>query len=215
VLLTPQPGRLNSAAEVARELALRQRQLRVVDGLYFHSSAGRNVGPEHLFDDGRVVFARFRLPIRNGTDVLAYFVEYVHRGEHNRFGSLLNRPSKGTGAGCSAFAMGSLQAARVVPFVAEPPPQTPSADTVGIGPFWRSVHATVHIPWRHLACDERVGAAAIHPTTFCSMARPPSSSATPRRVWQHASAPASASCRLDAIARPGHRREAEGSDGPW
>jgi hypothetical protein len=166
VLLTPQPGRLNSAAEVARELALRQRQLRVVDGLYFRSSGGRNVGPEHLFEDGRVVFARFRLPIRNGTDVLAYFVEYVHRGEHNRFGSLLNRPSKGTGAGCSAFAMGSLQAAGVVPFVAEPPPRTLAADTAGVGSFWRSVYATVHIPWRHLGCDERVGAATTHPAGY-------------------------------------------------
>jgi hypothetical protein len=40
VLLTPEPGRLNTSTEVARELALRQRRLRVVDGLYFHTSHG-------------------------------------------------------------------------------------------------------------------------------------------------------------------------------
>jgi hypothetical protein len=167
VLLTPQPGRLNSAAEVARELAVRQRRLRVVDGLYFRSSGGRNVGPEYQFDDGRVVFARFKLPTRNGTDALAYFVEYVHRGEHNRFGSLLNRPSKGTGAGCSAFAMGWLQAAGVIPFVAEPAPEISHA-TESHSPetFWRAAHATVHIPWRHLGCDERVGASRVHPAEY-------------------------------------------------
>ncbi|MBS0560273.1 MAG: hypothetical protein JSR21_09485, partial [Proteobacteria bacterium] len=81
VLLTPEPGRLNSAAEVVRELALRQRALRVVDGLYFHRVNGRNVGPEYRFADGRVVFLRVTLPVRNAEDALAYFVEYIHRGE--------------------------------------------------------------------------------------------------------------------------------------
>jgi hypothetical protein len=167
VLLTPQPGRLNSAAEVARELALRQRRLRVVDGLYFRNSHGRNVGPEYVFDDGRLVFARFKLPIRNGTDGLAYFVEYIYRGGHNRFGSLLNRPFKGTGAGCSAFAMGWLQAAGIIPFITEPDPvPSPAGEAPGPETFWRAVHANVRIPWRHLGCDERVGAAAIHPAGY-------------------------------------------------
>ena len=161
VLLTPQPGRLNSAAEVVRELALRQRRLRVVDGLYFHRVNGRNAGPEYVFDDGRVVFARIRMPLRNAADALAYFIEFIHRGQQNRFGSLLNRPFKGTGAGCAAFAMGWLQAAGVIPFITEPAPDPVPIDTETLGrtEFWRAVHANVHIPWRDIGCDERVGAA--------------------------------------------------------
>ena len=165
VLLTPQPGRLNSSAEVARELALRQRRLRVVDGLYFRTVGGRNVGPEYLFDDGRVVFARIRLPVRNATDALAYFAESIHRGEQNRFGSLLNRPFKGTGAGCAAFAMSWLQAAGVIPFITEPAtsPDPASTETLGPTEFWRAVHANLHIPWRLTGCDERVGLAGVQP----------------------------------------------------
>lgn len=165
VLLTPQPGRLNSSAEVARELALRQRRLRVVDGLYFHAVGGRNAGPEYVFEDGRVVFARVRLPVRNATDALAYFVESIHRGEQNRFGSLLNRPFKGTGAGCAAFAMSWLQAAGVIPFITEPAPDHAPVSTETLGPteFWRAVHANLHIPWRLTGCDERVGMAGIRP----------------------------------------------------
>jgi hypothetical protein len=160
VLLTPEPGRLNAAAEVVRELSLRQRRLRVVDGLYFHRAGGRNIGPEYAFDDGRVVFLRVRLPVRNATDALAYFVEFIHRGEQNRFGSLLNEPFKGTGAGCAAFAMSWLQAAGVIPFIGEPPPETaaPVAEARGPADFWRESRARLHIPWRLVGCDERVGA---------------------------------------------------------
>ena len=165
VLLTPQPGRLNSAAEVVRELALRQRRLRVVDGLYFHNVRGRNVGPEYVFEDGRVVFARIKLPLQNATDALAYFAGFIQRGEQSRFGSLLNRPFKGTGAGCAAFAMSWLQAAGVIPFITEPAPAPVSAASEALGPteFWRAMHANVHIPWRDLGCDERVGAARAFP----------------------------------------------------
>lgn len=169
VLLTPQPGRLNSAAEVARELALRQRQLRVVDGLYFRAGlGGGNEGPEYLFDDGRVVFLRVSLPVANATDAMAFFAEYIQRGGHNRFGSLLNRPFKGTGAGCSAFAMAWLQAAGAVPFITEPAVQPVPVETERLGArdFWRAFHAGVRIPWRHLGCDERVGAAGVHPARF-------------------------------------------------
>lgn len=165
VLLTPQPGRLNSAAEVARELALRQRRLRVVDGLYFHRVDGRNNGPESLFDDGRLVFARVRMPVTNATDALAYFVEFIDRGEHNRFGSLSNGPFKGTGAGCAAFAMSWLQAAGVIPFIAEAPTRPAPAAGEELGPteFWRAVRAGLHIPWRLVGCDERVGASRVSP----------------------------------------------------
>lgn len=161
VLLTPQPGRLNAAAEVARELALRQRRLRVVDGLYFRQLGGRNVGPEYLVEHGSVTFARIRIPERNGLDALAYFAELVARGGHNRFGSLLNRTFKGTGAGCAAFAMGWLQAAGVVPFIEDPPAEPPPGDPAALGPldFWRALQARIRIPWAHLGCDERVGAA--------------------------------------------------------
>lgn len=166
VLLTPEPGRLNSAAEVLRELTLRQRRLRVVDGLYFHRVNGRNAGPEYLFDDGRVVFLRVKLPIRNATDALAFFVEFVHRGEHNRFGSLANGPFKGTGAGCAAFAMSWLQAAGAIPFIMRPPSDiAPPVNTEELGPadFWRAIHAKLHIPWRLIGCDERVGAPRVFP----------------------------------------------------
>jgi len=161
ILLTPQPGRLNAAAELARELALRQRILRVVDGLYFRQEGGRNRGPEYLVGAGNVVFARVRIPLRNGTDALACFAEMVARGQHNRFGSLLNRTFKGTGAGCAAFAMSWLQAAGVIPFVTEPPPGPPPAEPSALGPleFWRAAQSRVRIPWAHLGCDERVGAA--------------------------------------------------------
>lgn len=165
VLLTPEPGRLNSAAEVLRELMLRQRRLRVVDGLYFHRMNGRNVGPEYLFDDGRVVFLRVKVPIRNAVDALAYFVEFIHRGEQNRFGSLINGPFKGTGAGCAAFAMSWLQAAGVIPFITQPPEQAAPAATGEPGPadFWRGIRAQLHIPWRLIGCDERVGAPRVFP----------------------------------------------------
>ena len=167
VLLTPEPGRLNSAAEVLRELTLRQRRLRVVDGLFFHRVNGRNAGPEYVFSDGRVVFLRVRLPVKNATDALAYFVEFIHRGEHNRFGSLTNGPFKGTGAGCAAFAMSWLQAAGVVPFITRPPPleQTTPGTAEELGPtdFWRAIHAQLHIPWRLIGCDERVGAPRVFP----------------------------------------------------
>ena len=165
VLLTPEPGRLNSAAEVVRELTLRQRRLRVVDGLYFRRVKGHNVGPEYLFEDGRVVFLRVRLPVRNAIDALAYFVEYIHRGEHNRFGSLANGPFKGTGAGCAAFAMSWLQAAGVIPFITQPLEQTTPSVAEGAGPtdFWRDIRAQIHIPWRLIGCDERVGAPRVFP----------------------------------------------------
>jgi hypothetical protein len=164
VLLTPEPGRLNSSAEVARELALRQRRLRVVDGLYFHVVGGRNVGPEHLFDDGRVVFVRVRLPVVNATDALAYFIEYIHRGEHNRFGSLLNNPFKGTGAGCAAFAMGWLQAAGAIPFITAPQrPAASVADDDNQQELWRATQGRLHLPWRLIGCDERLGAAQVTP----------------------------------------------------
>jgi hypothetical protein len=161
ILLTPQPGRLNAAAELSRELALRQRMLRVVDGLYFRQEGGRNRGPEYLVGTGNVVFARVRVPLRNGTDALACFAEMVARGEHNRFGSLLNRTFKGTGAGCAAFAMSWLQAAGVIPFITEPPPGPPPAEPSALGPldFWRASHSRIRIPWAHLGCDERLGAA--------------------------------------------------------
>jgi hypothetical protein len=165
VLLTPQPGRLNSAAEVTRELALRQRRLHVIDGLYFHDVDGRNNGPEYRFDDGRLVFARIRMPVGNATDALTYFVEFLYRGEHNRFGSLLNGPFKGTGAGCAAFAMSWLQAAGVIPFIAEPParPAPPAMEELGPTEFWQAVHAGLHIPWRLVGCDQRVGASRVSP----------------------------------------------------
>ncbi len=165
VLLTPEPGRLNSAAEVIRELTLRQRRLRVVDGLYFHRVNGHNVGPEYVFEDGRVVFLRVKLPIRNAVDALAYFVEYIHRGEHNRFGSLANGPFKGTGAGCAAFAMSWLQAAGVIPFITHPPEQTTPDVAEELGPtdFWRAIRAQIHIPWRLIGCDERVGSPRVFP----------------------------------------------------
>lgn len=165
VLLTPQPGRLNTSSEVVRELALRQRRLRVVDGLHFRSSFGGNLGPEYLFDDGRVVFARIRLPIANATDALAFFIDYIRRGEHNRFGSLTNGPFKGTGAGCAAFAIAWLQAAGVVPFITQAPPMSVPESIEALGPdeFWRAIRAKAHIPWRHLGCDERVGAASVMP----------------------------------------------------
>lgn len=161
VLLMPEPGRLNAAHEVARELALRQRRLRVVDGLYFRPRDGRNSGPEYLLENGNVTFARVRVPLRNGTDALACFTELLARGGHNRFGSLLNRTFKGTGAGCAAFAMSWLQAAGVIPFVTDPPDGEAPADPGSLGPteFWRAFHSRVRIPWAHLGCDQRIGAA--------------------------------------------------------
>ena len=165
VLLTPEPGRLNSSAEAVRELALRERPLRIVDGLYFHADGNRNTGPEYLAEDGRVVFLRVRLPVRNAADALAYFAELLQRGEQNRFGSLLNSPFKGTGAGCAAFALSWLQAAGVIPFIARPPARdelSPDSDAASAD-FWREIRGTLHIPWRLIGCDERVGAARAFP----------------------------------------------------
>ncbi len=161
VLLTPQPGRLESAMDVAADLALRQRELRVVDGLNYEPSGGRNIGPEYVQSDGNVVFARFAVPVANAKDALAYFVEFVARGEHNTFGSLVDRPNKGTGSGCASFAMSWLQAAGVIPFLVEPvihkeglvaPPSTFDPKT-----FWKYLLQRIDIPWQQIGCDERLG----------------------------------------------------------
>lgn len=165
VLLTPQPGRLNAAAEAYEELQLRQRQLRVIDGRFYRAEKTKNVGPEYIVKDGNVVFARFKLPEANVRDALAAFVEFLWRGEHNIFGSLISRPYKGTGAGCTPFAMMWLKASGVIPFVAEPESGR-AVDDPGLGPddarnFWQGLFRTAYIPWNHIGCDERVGAAQI------------------------------------------------------
>jgi len=163
VLLTPQPGRLNTAAEAFAELQLRQRPLRVMDGLYYNNEGGRNVGPEYLIDDGNVVFARFKVPVENAKDAMAVFVQFVAQGQHHVFGSLINRPYKGTGAGCTPFAMSWLKASGVVPFVSESGQEALSVDDmtpapVGVTDFWQNLLRDVPIPWSHVGCDERVGA---------------------------------------------------------
>jgi len=170
VLLSPQPGRLNAAAEVREELQLRQRRLRVIDGVQYKRAGERNVGPEYVIEDGNVVFARFKVPESNAKDALAAFVEFLWRGQHNVFGSLLNRPYKGTGSGCSAFAVMWLKAAGVIPFVREADSGAPiegaTLGSPGAGEFWRSLHRTLYLPWDHVGCDRRVGAARPHPARY-------------------------------------------------
>ena len=161
VLLTPQPGRLNTAAEATEELRLRQRELVVIDGLYYQIRNGRNIGPTYLIKDGNVVFARFRLPRKNVIDGLRAFIHFIDNGAHNIFGSLLSRPSRGDGAGCSAFAMSWLKAAGVIPFVDEaqipadwkPALQHKNEDA----PLWMHFYNRIRIPWDHIGCDNRVG----------------------------------------------------------
>ena len=82
------------------ELDLRQRELIVIDGVNYRREGGRNVGPVFLIEDGNVTFARFKLPVANAEDALNAFLEFLDRGLHNHFGSLLSRPYRGTGAGC-------------------------------------------------------------------------------------------------------------------
>ena len=161
VLLTPQPGRLNSAAEALEELTLRQRKLLVIDGVRYRRSAGGNVGPTYTITDGNVTFARFKLPPQNAKDALAFFLEYVDRRIHNTFGSLVNRPHKGTGAGCSAFAMAWLKASGVIPVVEESAIERTLDDVKRSGnrdlPFWARYYRRISIPWAHLGCDDRIG----------------------------------------------------------
>ena len=172
VLLTPQPGRLNPAVEALEELSLRQRPLRVIDGLFYHEQDGRNVGPEFIIDDGNVSFARFKVPAANAKDALAMFIEYIHRGGHRMFGSLINRPHRGTGAGCTPFAMSWLKAAGMLPFVVEPKTSasanTPQEPSPKVG--WRAslinLHRTLHIPWAHIGCDQRMGLGGIEAAKY-------------------------------------------------
>jgi hypothetical protein len=171
VLLTPEPGRLNSATEPFEELATRQRELRIVDGLYFRSFLRKNRGPEYVVTKGNVVFARFKVPVRNAKDAMAFFVEYIARGEHDIFGSLLNRPSRGTGAGCTPFAVSWLEAAGVIPFVAEPQElaltlQQPPLESAGATDFWLYMHRTIYIPWGHIGCDDRLGVDHVIPAQY-------------------------------------------------
>ncbi len=170
VLLTPQPGRLNSAMEAARELTLRQRELRVVDGLNYERVGGRNVGPEYIQNDGNVAFARFKIPLKNAKDALAYFVEFVARGEQNIFGSLINRPNKGTGSGCTPFAISWLEASGVIPFLAEPAVHNDPAIAVPMvfdpANFWRYFLGSIDIPWRHIGCDDRLGVNRVVPAEY-------------------------------------------------
>jgi hypothetical protein len=162
-LLTPQPGRLNTAAEAMRELSLRQRELLVVDGLGFAVRDGMNVGPKYILRDGNVVFARFRVPVANADDALAFFAGFVARGDHDVFGSLIGRPWQGTGAGCAAFAMCWLKAAGVIPFVDETGPTRHIAGPDHVprpgAPFWEHFYTRVHLPWDHVGCDARIGLA--------------------------------------------------------
>lgn len=170
VLLTPEPGRLNSATEALEELTFRQRELRVVDGLYYRQVGGKNVGPEYGLKSGNVVFARFKVPLRNAKDAMAFFVEFLARGEHNIFGSLINRPSKGTGAGCTPFAMSWLEASGVIPFIAESP-SMPSLDqagpeSFGASDFWKYLHRAIRIPWSQIGCDGRLGVIRVVPAGY-------------------------------------------------
>lgn len=170
VLLTPQPGRLNSADEASEELRLRQRRLRVVDGLYYRKEGKTNVGPEYVIEDGNVVFVRFKMRPQNAKDALAMFVEFISRGQHRIFGSLINRPHKGTGAGCTPFAMAWLKAAGIIPFVAEPANgrdvDDMSPTPIGAADFWQGLLRTAHIRWDHIGCDDRVGAARPYPADY-------------------------------------------------
>jgi len=166
VLLTPQPGRLNQAAEAAREFNLRQRPLRVVDGLHYRRQGGRNVGPEFELQDGHVVFVRFRIPVENAMDAMAFFAEYLRRGIHNSFGSMLSRPARGTGGVCSAFAMSWLQAAGIIPFVTERKAPANAANTERLDELWMHWQRSIAVPWPHIGCDERVGAGRIVPAQY-------------------------------------------------
>ena len=157
VLLTRQPGRLYSSGEVLRELSLRQRELLVVDGRNYRTENGVSVGPTYDIEDGNVVFLRVRVPLENGEDAMAVFAEFVARDLQSHFGSLLSRPSRGTGAGCSAFAMTWLMAAGVIPFVDEANLDDAVAASTGEPPFWVAFHRRLRIPWAHIGCDSRVG----------------------------------------------------------
>ncbi len=168
VLLIPQPGRLNSAQEVVDELALRQRRLRVIDGRFYKQRpAGGNVGPEHIIEDGNVVFARFKLPAQNAKDALAMFVEYLARDQHRVFGSLINRPYKGTGAGCTPFAMAWLKASGIIPFVTEPEFARRVDDLTDapaeLSELWPFLLRRAPIPWANIGCDQRLGIATTIP----------------------------------------------------
>ena len=173
VLLIPQPGRLNSAKEIIDEMRLRQRRLRVVDGRFYKEGAqGGNVGPEYIIEDGNVVFARFKVPAANAKDALAMFVEFIAREQHKIFGSLINRPYKGTGAGCTPFAMAWLKAAGVIPFVKEPE-LARRVDDLGDPPMklsnlWSFLLRRAPIPWADIGCDRRVGIAATIPARLTS-----------------------------------------------
>ena len=161
VLLTPEPGRLNSAVEPLEELTLRQRELRIVDGLYFSSFLGIRSGPEYIIDNGNLVFATYKVPVKNAKDAMAFFVEFIARGENNIFGSLLNRPERGTGSGCTPFAVSWLEAAGVIPFIGEPDDSRNTAEALpenfGANDFWRYMHRTIDIPWSQIGCDDRLG----------------------------------------------------------
>jgi hypothetical protein len=171
VLLIPQPGRLNSAEEVVNELKLRQRRLRVIDGRFYKESpGGGNVGPEYVIEDGNVVFARFKVPAKNAKDALAMFVEFIGREQHKVFGSLINRPHKGTGAGCTPFAMAWLKASGIIPFVVEPEysrrVDDMNGEPTGMSDLWQFLLRTAHIPWADIGCDRRLGADQAIPAKY-------------------------------------------------
>ena len=164
VLLTPQPGRLNGADEALEELTLRQRELRVIDGLLYRTDDGVNVGPEYVIEDGNVVFARFKVDPQNAKDALAVFVEFIWREQHTIFGSLVGRPHRGTGAGCTPFATSWLKASGVVPFVAEPVDQSRPVDDmspapVGATDFWQNpasnCSSSMGARWLRPACRHK------------------------------------------------------------
>lgn len=95
ILFKTQQGRLQTAKEVAREIHQRRSRM------------------------GRI--AEFRVMMKEGhcRTLKNYLHQYIERGLDRRYGSLVDRPLRGDGAGCAAFGLSFLKVLSVIPVLDE------------------------------------------------------------------------------------------------
>lgn len=113
ILFESQVGRLNTAAELMEELNDRKLENKtyIVD-----SREGKSLKVE---TDANYSFLTYEISELNARGLYAFMLEYIDRGIHNHYGSLISRPAHASGAGCIAFGISFLKAAGIIPVVLE------------------------------------------------------------------------------------------------
>lgn len=114
ILYESQVGRLNTAAELMEELVDRNltNEVFTIDG-----RDGGKAGK--IATDANYSFLTYEVNEANARGLYAFMLEYIDRGIHNHYGSLVSRPAHASGAGCIAFGISFLKAAGIIPVIGE------------------------------------------------------------------------------------------------